>query len=162
MDTQPRRPDGVSDLERRLAACAPSADGLDADAMLFAAGRASARPDRARFVWPALTAALAVTAAVLGVWLAAERAGRIELARKLQQSAPVPQPPAVAPVPPAAPEPPTANQPPTSSVLASHQALEQGLDAWPPAPVSDADPPGPPRSDPPVLRVGRPDSLPDL
>jgi hypothetical protein len=160
MDTQPDRPDDLTDLERRLAACAPSAEGLDADAMLFAAGRASAR--RGRLVWPALTAGLAVLSVALGAWLVAERAARLELARQLQQPAPAPAPPTAAPVAPAAPEPPTANEPPQSSVLAFRQALEKGLDAWPSAPPSDADPPGPPRPDPPVLRVGRPDSLPDL
>jgi hypothetical protein len=157
MDTQPR-PDDLTDLERHLAGCAPSADGLDADAMLFAAGRASAR--RGRLAWPALTACLAVLSVVLGVWLAAERAERKELAQRLQRPAPMQTPPPEGAAPPApAPEPPTADQPPGGSVLASHQALEQGLDAWPPAALSAGDAPSPER---PVLRVGLPGSLPDL
>ncbi len=159
MDTPPHRPDDVSDLERRLAACAPAADGLDADAMLFAAGRASAR---SRFVWPALTACLAALAVVLGVWLVTERAARLDLAQRLERATPAPLPP-VSPAPPAtAPEPPTANEPPANSLLAAHRALEQGLDAWPPATVPTVATPGPLPSDPPTLRVGRPDTLPDL
>ncbi len=151
MHTPPDRPDGLTDLERRLAACAPSADGLDADAMLFAAGRASARPGRARLVWPGVVACLSAMSFVLGARLATERAERQQLAHQPEQPAPL-LPPSVAP------EPPTAEQPPNSSVLAARPALEQGLDAWPPAKV----PAGAPAPEPPVLRVGRPDSLPDL
>src|SRR5262249_3476006 len=62
-------------LERRLQSWRPAADALDTDAMLFAAGRASARPRRT-FVWPAVAASLALVAAGLGVWLAAERGAR--------------------------------------------------------------------------------------
>ncbi len=131
MHTPPDRPDGLTDLERRLAACAPSADGLDADAMLFAC--------------------LSAMSFVLGARLATERAERQQLAHQPEQPAPL-LPPSVAP------EPPTAEQPPNSSVLAARPALEQGLDAWPPAKV----PAGAPAPEPPVLRVGRPDSLPDL
>lgn len=50
----------LNDLERRLAGWRPAADGLDADAMLFAAGRASIRRGSSRFVWPAIAAALAL------------------------------------------------------------------------------------------------------
>ena len=42
----------------RLSRFTPDPGGLDRDALLYAAGRASARPSRA---WPALAAALAVT-----------------------------------------------------------------------------------------------------
>jgi len=155
MDTHP---DDLSEMERRLGACAPAADGLDADAMLFAAGRASARPGPARFVWPALTTCLAALAVGLGAWLAVERAERLSLAERLRQPAPAPVPSPL----PAPPEPPTADEPAPNSFLAARQALEQGLDAWPPAPVPAAGPPGPLPPDPPVLRVGRPDMLPDL
>lgn len=54
----------MSDLERRLAGWRPAADGLDADAMLFAAGRASARRPVSRFAWPAIAAALALALGV--------------------------------------------------------------------------------------------------
>lgn len=70
MDTHANRPEDLNDLERRLAAWQPSRDGLDADAVLFAAGRASVQPRPARFVWPALTTLLTALIVVLGVWLA--------------------------------------------------------------------------------------------
>jgi hypothetical protein len=154
--------DDLSEVERRLAACEPSAAGLDADGMLFAAGRASARRGPMRFVWPALTAGLTATALGLGLWLRAERTERLDLALRLEQMSPPAEPtplpqPAVTP-----PEPPSADRRPESSVIAAHRALEQGLDAWPPVAAAPADPPGPPAPDPPVLRVGRPDALPDL
>jgi len=59
MDTNHPCPDGeLNDLERRLSAWRPAAEGLDPDAVLFAAGRASVRPGPARFAWPALAACL--------------------------------------------------------------------------------------------------------
>ena len=155
MDTHP---DDLSDLERRLAACAPSQAGLDADALLFAAGRASARHGPARLVRPGLTACLAVLAAALGLWLAAERSERLALAERLRRPAPAP-PPSATPV---QPEPPTADEPGPNSVLAARRALERGLDAWPPTPQARADPPGRRPHTRPALRVGRPDVLPDL
>src|SRR5438552_19059242 len=89
-------PDNLKDLERRLAACAPATGGLDADAMLFAAGRASARRGAARFVWPALTASLAALVVVLGIRLANERSERLALVQRLR-----PESPAVLPYSPA-------------------------------------------------------------
>jgi hypothetical protein len=162
MDTHPHRPDDLSSLERRLAACAPAAAGLDADAMLFAAGRASARPGPARFVWPALAACLAGLAVVLGTWLAAERSERLALAQRLRQ-APAPVPTPSPPSSSAAPlEPSTAEEPPPNSLLAAHKALEHGLDAWPAQPVTRTNTTDPPASASHVLQVGRPDRLPDL
>jgi hypothetical protein len=160
MDTLPERPDDLKDLERRLAAYAPSPTGLNADAMLFAAGRASVRPGVARFVWPALTLGLTTLAVVLGVWLATERAERLDLAQQLRQTRP---PHVPSPSPPFSPgdaptERPTEYEPAPNSLLAGHRALEQGLDAWPPQAVAWAEAPGPP-SDAPVLKVGWRDSL---
>jgi hypothetical protein len=51
----PDRPDPVSD---RLARFTPAAAGLDRDALLFAAGRQSARPSR---VWPLAVGVLALS-----------------------------------------------------------------------------------------------------
>ncbi len=160
MDTHSQRPDDLKDVECRLAAYAPSETGLDADAMLFAAGRTSARPGPARFIWPALTLCLVTVALVLGVWLVTERAERLELAQQLQQTQPRPHPsslptssPAEAPT-----EARTGNEPMPNSLLAGHRALEHGLDAWPPQAVARAETPGPP-SDAPVLKVGWRDNL---
>jgi hypothetical protein len=159
MHTHPRGPDDLSDVERRLAACEPDGAGLDADAMLFAAGRASVRPGPARFVWSALTVGLAALAVVLGAWLAAERAGRLALAQRLRQAAPAPTsvpvpPPAAAPE-----EPPTADEPPPTSLLAVHQALARGLDPWPTQVVARAPTPPSPAPAPPVLQAGWRDAL---
>ena len=64
MDAQtPRHEDDLSDFERHLAGWQPASDGLDADAMLFAAGT-SGRPARAE------------PTALAGVVCAPDRAGR--------------------------------------------------------------------------------------
>lgn len=63
----------LNDLERRLAGWRPATDALDADAMLFAAGRASIRRSPMRFAWPAIAACLAVAVGILGTQLSAER-----------------------------------------------------------------------------------------
>jgi hypothetical protein len=89
MDTHtPRDEDNLNDLERRLAGWHPAPEGLDADAMLFAAGRAAGRRGRGHLLWPALTVVLAVQAAGLGLWGLSERAERQILASRLRQRAP--------------------------------------------------------------------------
>jgi hypothetical protein len=157
MDTHAHRPDDLSSLERRLAACEPAVAGLDADAMLFAAGRASIRPGSARFVWPGLTGAATALAVVFGFWLAAERAERLTLAEQLRQLSST-SVPTLSPLPAGGPggpsEPPTTEQRPPNSLLAARQALEQGLDAWPAQSMAGAGAPGPPLPEPPVLQVG--------
>jgi hypothetical protein len=155
MDTHPDRPDDLNELERRLSAWEPAPEGLDADAMLFAAGRASAR----RRLWPALTALTAAVAVALGAWGSAERAGRLALARQLgERPAAAPGADPLAPL--AAPaEPPTAEEPGPYSLQAAYRALERGLDAWGPRTFVRADLPGPPEPSPPVLHAGQRDAL---
>src|SRR5438477_4896996 len=77
----------------RLSRFTPDGAGLDRDALLFAAGRASARPNRR---WQALAAALAV--------------GQVLTLALLWPRPPdaAPAPPAVAPTPAPAAQPPTA------------------------------------------------------
>jgi hypothetical protein len=123
MDNQP---DPLTDLERRLAALAPARDGLDADALLFAAGRASARPGARRFVWPAVAACLALVATGLAVQLAGERSERLALAERLQQAAQ--QLARQAPAATRAGEPASTEQVAPDSLLASHRVIERGLD----------------------------------
>jgi hypothetical protein len=130
MDTHPDRPDDLSPLERRLSAWRPADAGLDADAMLFAAGRASARPGPGRFVWPALSGLLGVFVVVLGAWLTVERSERLALAQQLRRQTPVVPPSPAAPAVPV--EPNTVDAPMPDSYLSSRQALEKGLEAWPP------------------------------
>src|SRR5260370_11387639 len=90
--------DDLNELERRLSAWQPSTTGLAPDAMLFAAGRATARAGKAWLAWPVLSGGLALAAGVLGVWLAAERSERRALLRALQQRTPKAAP-AYTPVP---------------------------------------------------------------
>jgi hypothetical protein len=151
MDPNPH--DDLTGLERRLAGWQPAPAGLNADAMLFAAGQAAGRRGRA---WPALTGLLAILVVVLGTWAAAERAGRLALARQLPPEQPAPAPA----VPSDPPEPPTTDGLAPNSLFAAHRALEHGLDAWPPQPVPRAAVPDPPA--PPVLQAGQRDALLDL
>ena len=84
----PRREDDLSDVERRLAGWQPASGSLDADARLFAAGRAAGRRGRGSLLWPALCALLAVQAAGLVTWGLSERAGRLALAGQLAERTP--------------------------------------------------------------------------
>jgi hypothetical protein len=160
MDTNPSpRPDDLSDLERRLAGWRPATAGLDPDALLFAAGRASVpRPSPIRFAWPAVAAALALLAAGLGAWIAVERSGRLALAEELRH-APRPQEPAPRELPPAPVD--DSDPPPISSYfVARNLVLAHGVDAWSDRTLAPAPAPG--HSDtPPILQVGRPDTWPD-
>ena len=88
MDTHsPGREDDLSDCERRLANWQPAAGRLDADAVLFAAGREAGRRRWPPLLWPTVCALLAVQAAGFGVWALSERAGRVILAGRLHEGA---------------------------------------------------------------------------
>ncbi|HTU16559.1 MAG TPA: hypothetical protein VMG10_00735 [Gemmataceae bacterium] len=155
------RPEDLNELERRLSAWQPSPAGLDADTMLFAAGRASAASSPARFAWPGLSLVLTALTIVLSMALAAERGERQALARQLRENQ---QPPsAIASPSPAAnvaaEELPVSDEPPPDSYLASRRALEKGMDAWPVRVVVHAGPPEPSVPNPPILRLGQRDAL---
>jgi hypothetical protein len=116
-------PDDLSPLERHLAACRPSAAGLDADAMLFAAGQASARPTAVRFVWPGIACGFAILSLPLGAGFVAERSERLALAEQLHRRPPAEAPlpvPTVAPSPELSPD----------SYLAARRLVERDADAW--------------------------------
>ncbi|MGH7172156.1 MAG: hypothetical protein ACRELF_13635 [Gemmataceae bacterium] len=161
METHSHRPEDLNALERRLSTWQPSSDGLDADAVLFAAGRASVRPGPARFAWPALTALMTALAVVFGLWLAAERSERQTLAQRLRERPPAPAvnlsplPAAIAaPV-----ESPSPDDVPPDSYLASRRALEKGIDAWPVRVVAHAESPEPSVPNPPILSLGQREAL---
>jgi hypothetical protein len=125
MDTNHHAPeDDLNRLERRLADWRPSDAALDADGMLFAAGRASALTSPVRFVWPALTSLAALLAIALGLWATTERAERIRLTQQIRDlSAPV--------APPAPISPSTDDGSPAGGYLATRQlVLDRGVDAW--------------------------------
>ncbi len=119
--------DELNELARRLSSYSPAAAGLDADAMLFAAGRASALRGRAQMVWWGSTASLITLVVLLSSLLTRERNERLVLAQKLRQVLPVAAPNLPAPV-----DPSPADDPGWTPVLIDvHQALEQGRDPWP-------------------------------
>ena len=161
MDTHPHRPDEMNELERRLSAWQPNSAGMDADAVLFAAGRASVRPGPARFAWPALTTVLAALAIVLGLCLVDERSERLALAHRLRERPPAPavnsSPRPAVNITPA--ESPTPDEPPTDGYLANRRALERGLEAWPSRAVARSGPTNPSLANSPVLRLGQREAL---
>lgn len=161
MDTNPNHAEDLTALERRLSTWEPSRDGLNADAMLFAAGRASVRPGPRRFVWPALTVLMTALAIGLGLSLADERNERVALAHRLRESPPAP---AVNPLPlptanVSAEEPDRSDELPPDSYLAGRRALEKGLDAWPSRLVVHSGAPAASVTNPPILRLGQRDAL---
>jgi hypothetical protein len=80
--------DDLTPLEQRLAECHPAATGLDADAMLFAAGRAAAmRAAGPRWPWPAATCCFAVLSLALTAALVGEHSERRALAARLDRLA---------------------------------------------------------------------------
>lgn len=82
------RQNDLTPLERQLAACHPAAAGLDADAMLFAAGQAAAtKAARQRWIWPATTCSFAVLSLALSAALVGERSERLALAARLGRQA---------------------------------------------------------------------------
>jgi hypothetical protein len=131
--------DSLNDLERRLTSWQPDNAGLSAEAMLFAAGRASVRrPPAARFPWPAVAAGLALLAAGLGVWVAAERFERLTVLARQEQPSPAgipPTPPDIAPT----------EQYPSNYLALNQRVRTQGPDALaalrPPANGSEVSPP---------------------
>lgn len=161
MDTHSNRPEDLTALERRLSSWEPANAGLDVDAMLFAAGRASVRPSLTRYTWPTLTFLMAALSVALGLWLADERSERLALALRLRERPPAPT--VNPPSPPAAnmtpQETPSTDDLPPNSYLASRRALEEGLEAWPSRVVVRAGPPDPSITNPPILRVGQRDAL---
>lgn len=161
MDEHSYLPEDMNELERRLSAWQPNSAGMDADPVLFAAGRASVRPGPARFVWPALTTVLAALAVVLGVCWAEERSERLSLADRLRARPPAPTTnPSPRPAVNIAPsESPSPDEPPPDSYLASRRALERGLDAWPSRAVARNGPTNPSLANPPVLRLGQREAL---
>lgn len=140
----------LTDLERRLADWIPADDGLSADAMLFAAGRAAARRGAGRWAWLATTAGLAVLSGVLAGRLRNERSQRIILAPQLDGIRAAPSGSLEIAMPPVLSEAANLASLPDDSYLFARRALSEGLEAWPPR-MPPAAPSLPGR---PVLRAG--------
>jgi hypothetical protein len=118
--------DDLSDLERRLTGWRPAAQGLQTDAMLFAAGLAAARRGRRRFLAPALCGLLAVLAVGLGAWGLTERAERRVLAERLQR---LPPPGASSPTD-VAEGPRSPEEPAPADYLSLRRRMEQDPSRW--------------------------------
>ena len=123
----PRHEDNLSDIEGQLAQWRPGADGLDADAMLFAAGLAAGRRGRGRLLGPALCGLLAILAAGLAAWGLAERSERQALASRLRQRQPSPDPAAVTDV---AAITKSSYEPSPNDYLSIRRQMEQDPDRW--------------------------------
>ena len=121
----------MNDLERRLAACVPAVDGLNADAAMFAAGRASARRRPATFLWPVAFITLSLlTIAITSMWMN-EHQDRVALASQLREML-------LMRTPSSPPKPAMASdeyQRSSSNLLEVHRALDEGRDPLPPEPV---------------------------
>jgi len=152
MDTHSSHPDDLKKSEARLADWKPAVDGLDPEAMLFAAGRASARAGKSRFVWPIACGCLALTVAALGARLTAERSERLALLREIQQKsseASLASPSVLD------------EQPPVSlgpdSYLVLRREWERQSGEWTAQPVDPIEAPNRPgTTEPPVLRAWQP------
>jgi hypothetical protein len=154
----PEREGDLNNVEQRLAGWLPAADGLNTDAMLYAAGRAAGR--RGRAVWPALCLVLLAQTIGLGVWGFSERAERRTLASRLDERLPVPE---HSPETLVADLPAPTYVPSPNDYLQLRQRAEQDPDGW----LAMSYPRGQqaiglPPPEPAILRGGQRDGLPDL
>jgi hypothetical protein len=150
MDALPSPSDDMKELERRLSEWRPSTAGLDADGVLFAAGRASVRPAWGRLAWPIVSGCLALLAATFGVGLSQERAARLELTARLHES----KPPVMSA--PSVPEPyeaPSPEPPAADSYLAARRAMAGNIDSWL-AMAKTGPSAGPPAPNRPIWKAG--------
>lgn len=141
MDAHFHQPeDDLTAIERRLNGWQPNVDGLNADAMLFAAGLAAGRRRTSRLLSPALCAVLAALATGLGFWGLSERAERQSLASRLREPATVESPAinvAVAQRP--------LYEPTPGDYLSTRRRMEEDLNGF----LSSVQPPGLPALGPP-------------
>lgn len=155
MDAQPSSSDDMSDLENRLSGWRPSTTGLDADGVLFAAGRASVRPGWGRIAWPVVSGCLALLTAILGVQLSQERSARLDLAARLRDlKPPIASAPSIVPEPV---ETPSTEPPSADSYLAARRALASNPDSWLAATTKPAE--GPLSSDRLIWKAGSPTDM---
>ena len=110
-------------LEDSLSRFTPSPGGLDRDALLFAAGRASARPGRR---WPTVAALLALSQALTLALLVTG----------------TPPPPRSEPAAPAVPVVPSASEPPSPLIYRQWPSFDENV--APPPPADDLVPDEPP------------------
>jgi hypothetical protein len=152
MDTHSSNPDDLKKLEARLASWKPAPEGLDPEAMLFAAGRASARKSKARFAWAIVCGCLGLVVAVLAVRLSAERSERLALLRELRQTTSETRLLAAS-----SNENPVTTLPGPDSYLVLRRQWEQQPGEWTARPAEPGEEPKKPGTpDPPILRAWQP------
>jgi hypothetical protein len=135
--SEPTHDPELTAVERALAGLAPSAGGLNRDALMFAAGQRSARRG---WAWPSAAAGSALTAVVLGALLLFRPAPEPAVRVVFLQPSPAkvetpPTPPDEAPAIAAASPAPRATAPrPETDCLTLRQQVERWGDAGLPAP----------------------------
>jgi hypothetical protein len=148
--------DDLRDLEHRLAGWQPTCTGLDADAMLFAAGQASRRGlVKGSLTWPSLALTMTCLCLALTTWLMAERAERRQLECLLVQLSRQPTPSSDSPIPA------IQGQPGENYVTIRNRVLEEGFDAPASARHETVDPPVQPVHSAPVFHAGQRDGMND-
>jgi hypothetical protein len=140
------QPEDLTALERRLAGCRPATGGLDADAMLFAAGRATAPRRGSRIVWPAVACGFAFLSLALGAVLMNERSQRLALADRISR---LPVANVETPATVVAPSLPLA---PDSYIVMRHM-MDQNGDAWTARPDNSSGPVPDSAEAPPILHA---------
>jgi hypothetical protein len=152
MDTNPFPPDdSLNEVAQRLSSWLPAIGNLDTERLLFAAGRASVEARRARYIWPTVSACLALLALFFGVWWSSERTERLELAKKFQDQQPAPS---LLPPESYRNEPPTGDSLARDAYLSVRRQLEKDLDNFLASAVSvPAQSQDPLPLNPPVLQV---------
>jgi hypothetical protein len=149
--------DDLSECERRLSGWRPGTEGLDADAMLFAAGLAASQRRQSRLFGPALCGLLALLAVGLGAWGLNERAERLVLASWLREHIPAPEvsPARVMPEPAE-----SVDTPSPSSYLSWRRQIERNPNRWLASQqVSSSGAVGPPPPPAPILSLRQRDRL---
>jgi len=159
MDThKPRREDDLSNLESRLSGWRPGSEGLDADAMLYAAGVAAGSSKLGGLGGTALLCGVLMLLALgLGAWGWNEHAERLALAGRIRGSAPSP---IVAPVNAVV----VPEEPSYTPMPGDYFSLRRQLEQDPIGLLALAQPvvpqsPGPPPPAPPVLKAGQIDGF---
>src|SRR5262245_48419798 len=155
----PRSEDELSALERRLVDWRPGAEGLDADAMLFAAGvaagRSAVRRGPLRRLLVAANVLLAALAAGLGAWGLMERAERLELAGRYPET--VPSSSAAAKTLAGGPE--ASYTPSPEDYFHLRQGMTRDPNEWRTSQPAGGAPPLEPPPEPAIFRVGQLDAV---
>jgi hypothetical protein len=152
----PNREDGLSRVERRLAGWRPDSAGLDADAMLFAAGLAAGGRGRRRVLWPALCGVMTALAIGLGIWGLNEYDQRRLLSQRFSSEQPTPS---TAPANANVGSDPSSAMPEGYFSMLRRLEIEKDPDAWLVSSPAGGQSIGPPPPEPAILKAGQAGNL---